>query len=132
MLSLRDAYPLPYVNNVLDRFRDARYLSSIDIKSAYWQIPLEQKRREKTAFTVAGGGLYQFTRMPFSLHNAPATFQRFIDRVLGPEVEFFCYLDDIIIVTKTFETHIPVLEMEKLLRAGLSVKKDKCKFMKME
>lgn len=131
----RDAYPL-HINNILDRLRDARYLSSIDIKSAYWQIPLQQRSREKFAFTVPGRALFQFTRMPIGLNNAPAIFQRFIDRVFGPEVEphVFCYLNDIIILTKIFKTHMSVLEtvFEKLLRTGLSVNKDKCDFMKTE
>lgn len=83
----RDAYPLPYVTQILDRLRDAKYLTSLDLKSAYWQIKVAEKDREKTAFTVPGRGLYQFARMPFGLHNAPATWQRFIDTILGPELE---------------------------------------------
>src|SRR5699024_10972781 len=101
----RDAYPLPFVSNILDRLRDARYLSSLDIKSAYWQIAVEENSRPLTAFTVPGRGLYQFKKMPFGLHTAPATWQRLIDRVIGADLEphVFVYLDDIVIVTQTFE-----------------------------
>lgn len=132
----RDAYPIPYVSSILDRLRDARYLSSIDIKSAYWQIRLEENSKDKTAFTVPGKGLYRFCRMPFGLHNAAATFQRFIDNVLGAELEtsVFCYLDDIIIATSTLQEHISVLSkvFERLISAGLTVNRDKCDFLKSE
>lgn len=103
----RDAYPLPYVSQTLDKLRDAKYLSSLDVKSAYWQIPMSEHSRQFTAFTVPNRGLFEFLRLPYGLTNAPATWMRFIDRVLGPELEpnVFVYLDDIIIVTQTFEKH---------------------------
>lgn len=86
-VSDKDTYPLPQVTNILDKLRDTRYLSPLDIKSAYWQIPMEEKSKSITAFTVLGRGFYQFCRMPFGLHNAPATWQRFIDNVLGLDLE---------------------------------------------
>lgn len=132
----RDAYPLPYVSTILDRLRDAKFLSSLDIKSAYWQVPIEEKSREKTAFTVPGRGLFHFKRMPFGLHNAPATWQRLIDNVLGPELEpyTFVYLDDIIISTSTFAHHLEILNkvFSRLYEAGLTLNKEKCHFCKNE
>lgn len=131
----RDAYPLPYVSSILDRLRNARFISSIDLKSAYWQVPLEEQSKEKTAFTVPGRGLYQFTRMPFGLHNAPATWQRFVDKVLGSlDGSVFVYLDDIIIVTPDFESHVKVIGevLDKLHKAGLTVNAEKCEFGKKE
>lgn len=132
----RDAYPIPYVSAILDRLRDCKYLSSIDLKSAYWQVPLEESSKEKTAFTVPGRGLYQFTKMPFGLHNSPATWQRLVDRVLGPELEpqVFVYLDDIIIATKTFQDHLSVLDnvFTRLKQAGLTVNQEKCVFCREE
>lgn len=131
-----DAYPLPKVTHILDRLRDARYLSSLDIKSAFWQIPLDPKSKEKTAFSVPGRGLYHFNAMPFGLHNAPATWQRFIDHVLGPELEsnVFVYLDDIIVIGSDFETHLEVLDrvFQKLRDAKLTINKAKCKFCRPE
>ena len=129
----KDAYPLPYISAILDRLRDARYLSSMDIKSAYWQVPVKESCRELTAFTVPGGrGLYQFKRMPFGLSNAPATWQRLIDKVLGPDLEPYVlvYLDDIIIISPDFETHLDILAkvFDRLFAAGLTVSEDKCKF----
>src|SRR3978361_2202482 len=67
----KDAYPIPYINTILDNLRNSRWLSSLDRKSAYWQICLSEDSREYTAFTVPGRGLYQFKRMPFGLTNSP-------------------------------------------------------------
>lgn len=135
-VTTRDAYPLPYVSNILDKLRDARYLSSLDIKSAYFQVPLEESSKEKTAFTVPSRGLYQFKRLPFGLHNAPATWQRLIDRVLGMDLEpyLFVYLDDVIIVTQNFEKHIEVLTevFSRLSSAGLTLNREKCQFCRTE
>lgn len=128
----KDAYPLPYISNILDKLRDARYLSSVDLKSAFWQIPLEESSCAKTAFTVPGRGLYEFTRLPFGISNAPSTLQRLMDRVLGPGLEskVFVYLDDVIIVTTTFEDHLKTLieVLHRLESAGLTVNAKKCEF----
>lgn len=132
----RDAYPLPYMNSILDKLRDSKYLTTIDIRSAYWQIPLEESSKQYTAFIVPGRGLFQFRRMPFGLHNAPATFQRLIDQVIGHDLEpfVFPYLDDIILVTPTFEEHLRILRvvLERLQQAGLTLNKEKCNFCKPE
>src|SRR5437588_5047665 len=132
----REAYPLPYVSNTLDKLRDAKYLSSLDIKSAYWQVPVAESSRPYTAFTVPNRGLFQFRRMPFGLHNDPATWQRLVDRVIGADLEphVFVYLDDIIIVTQTFEDHLRILKevFKRLASAGLTLPKDKCQFCRPE
>lgn len=131
-----DAYPLPYPNTILDQLKDARYLTTLDIKSAYWQIPIAEKSRPITAFTVPNRGLFQFRRLPFGLHSAPATWQRLIDRIIGGDLEKHCfaYLDDLIICTSDFETHLKVLEeiFKRLIDAGLTVNKKKCVFCRSE
>nr|XP_022906843.1 uncharacterized protein LOC111418530 [Onthophagus taurus] len=128
----RDAYLLPRISWTLDRLRDAKYLTSLDIKSAYWQIPMEEGSKKYTAFTIPNRGLYQFKRMPFGLSNSTATWQRFIDSVLGTDLEpyVFVYLDDIVIVTSTFEKHLEVLTevLRRINKAGLTLSRDKCKF----
>jgi hypothetical protein len=135
-VSKRDAYPLPYVNSILTRLHNARYFFSIDVKSAYWQIPLSEASKEITAFTVPGKGLFQFTRMPFGLHNAPATWQRFVDTVIGADLEplVFVYLDDVIVATPDFHQHLDVLEKvsTRLTNAGLTMNREKCEFLKDE
>lgn len=131
----RDAYPLPHIPNTLDKLRDAKYLSSLDIKTAYWQVPMSEECKAFTAFTVPGRGLFQFRRMPFGLHNSPATWQRLIDRVLSHLEQFvFVYLDDIVVVTQTFDKHLEVLRevFNRLMEAGLTVRRDKCQFCRPE
>lgn len=135
-VTLPDGYPLPYISNVLDKLRNAHYLSSVDIKSAYWQVPVAVESRKFTAFTVPNRGLFQFRRMPFGLRNSPATWQRLIDQVLGSDLEpyVFVYLDDIVIVTPTFEKHLSVLDevFRRLKEANLTVSWDKCQFCRSE
>lgn len=111
--------------------RDARYISSIDLRSAFWQIPLDEGSKEKTAFAVPGRGLFQFTVLPFGLSNAAQVQQRLMDAVFGPELEphIFVYLDDIIITSETFEEeHIKLLRevASRLDNANLSVNISKC------
>jgi len=127
-----DAYPLPQITATLDKLRGARYLTTLDLKSGYWQVPLAADSRPLTAFTVPGKGLFQFTVMPFGLHSAPATFQRLLDEVLGPELEphVFVYLDDIIVINKTFDGHLDTLRevFQRLREAKLRLNPDKCRF----
>ena len=131
-----DAYPLPNIQDILRKLRKAKFISTLDLKSAYHQVPLAEEARTITAFTVPGLGLLQFRRMPYELMNDPATFQRLIDQVLGPELEpyVYAYLNDIIIVAETFEKHKKCLRMvlERLAAAGLTLNAAKCVFCKSE
>ena len=92
----------------MDELQRAFYISTIDLDQAFHQVPLYEKSKEHTAFTVPGRDIFQFTGMHFGLTKAPATFQRLIDTVIGPELEphAFAYLDDVIIVSETFEDHL--------------------------
>jgi len=105
--SVPDAYPVPRINHILERLRQARYISTLDLKNGYWQIPMARDSRQYTAFTVPGRGLYQWKVMPFGLHSASATFQRALYSVIGAEMEpvAFAYLDDIIVISATEEQH---------------------------
>ncbi|XP_022188087.2 uncharacterized protein LOC111046770 [Nilaparvata lugens] len=132
----RDAYPLPNMTGILDRLRDAKYISTIDLKSGYWQVPLDEESKELTAFIVPGRGLFQFKVMPFGLHSAGATFQRLLDQVIGPKLEpyAFAYLDDVVVLGETLESHREHLAevFQRLRDAGLIINKDKCNFLKSE
>lgn len=132
----KDAYPLPYISSILSRLGGAKYLTSLDLKSGYWQIELEEESKQYTAFTIPGRGLYQFKRLPFGLSNAPATFQRLVDAIFGPELEpfVFTYLDDIVIVTSSFQKHIEILNevFTRLSTAGLTLNREKCSFCRAE
>lgn len=132
----KDAYPLPLMTSILDKLRVARYISTIDLSQAFFQIPLEEKSREITAFAVPGKGLYQFKRLPYGLTNSPAVFQRLVDTLIGPELQpnVYSYIDDLIIVTETFEDHLRWLKIvfDKLKHANLAINEEKCKFCQSE
>jgi hypothetical protein len=105
-ISTKDKYPLPRIDELLDRLHGAKYFSSIDLASGYWQIPIDQESQEKTAFRTPFGS-YEFSVMPFGLSNAPATFQRLMNSILATEMHEFVlvYLDDILVFSKSPEEH---------------------------
>lgn len=127
----RDVYPLPRIDDALDSLQGSLYFSSLDLRSGYWQIPMAEKDKEKTAFTTPDG-LYEFNVMPFGLSNAPATFERMIDAVLrGMKWKTcLCYLDDIIVFSATFHDHLLRLSqvLSCLTNAGLQLNTKKCNF----
>lgn len=133
-LSKKDAYPLPYISSILDKLRAGKYISTIDLEKGYWQVELEESSREITAFTIPGRGLFHFKVMPFGLHSAGATFQRLMDKVISAELEpnTFAYLDDIVVVSSTFEEHLKHLGevFARLRKAGLKINVEKCQFVK--
>ena len=135
-MSKKDAYPLPQVNATLYKLRGARYLSSVDLKNGYWHVPLTERSKPLTAFTVPGKGLFEFKVMPFGLHAAAPTFQRLLDRVITPDMapSAFAYLDDIVVCTKTLEEHVKTLEkvFQKLYEAKLRPNPEKCQFLRSE
>lgn len=128
----KDAFPLPHISRILGRLNGTKFLSAIDLSDAFWQVPLTDSAKEKTAFVAPGRGLFQFTRMPFGLHNAPQTLSRLMDRVLGIDLEpsVFVYLDDIIVMSATFTEHMSLLKevARRLKKAGLTISHAKSKF----
>lgn len=131
-VTVSDQYPMPLIDSILNMLRDAKYLSSIDLKQAFFQIPLDESSKPKTAFSVYGKGLFEFCVMPFGLSNSPKTMVRLMDKVIGPDLEPHCFvfLDDIIVATPDFETHIKVLRevYQRLKNANLTVNLKKCEF----
>jgi hypothetical protein len=129
----RDTYPLPRMDECIDSLGDARIFSTLDCNSGYWQIPVAPGDVEKTTFTCHEM-TFQFTRMPFGLRNAPATFQRTVDIVLSGLKWKTClvYLDDIIVFFHDPEEHTRHLDevLGLLYGAGLSLKLAKCQFFR--
>ena len=134
-VTIKDAYPLPNITETLDSFHGARYFSTLDLASGYWQVAIAEEDKPKTAFKTKFGH-FEFNKMPFGLTNAPATFQRLMDRILRNEIEEFVqvYLDDIIIYSKSWEEHLGHIQiiLERLEEAGLKLGRDKCFFGKTE
>ena len=125
-ITKKDVFPLPRIDNALDLLGNSVYFSTLDLASGYWQVKMDTDSREKTAFTTHKG-LYEFSIMPFGLCNAPATFQRLMERVLKGLVGESCmvYLDDILVIGKTFEQHMDNLK-KVFGRIERAVKPKKC------
>lgn len=131
----KDAYPLPRTQDCLDAVAGATIFSTLDITSAYNQVPVKAEDIPKTAF-VTKRGLFEYTTMPFGLCNAPATFQRIMELALRGLQWVICliYLDDVIVFSKTFDEHLKRLRavLDRIRQAGLKLKPSKCHFLKSE
>ena len=107
-VSQTDAYPMPWIDELIDRLGDAKYITTLDLSHGFWQVPVRKEDQYKAAFTTPYG-LFQFRVMPLGLQGAPATFQRMMDALLKDVGSFAAaYLDDVIITaqprTNTFNT----------------------------
>lgn len=80
-VTVKDSYSLPRIDDILDQLSGNSWFSTLDLKSGYWQLKVRSEDKEKTAFSI-GRGLWQFTVIPFGLCNAPATFERLMEKVL--------------------------------------------------
>ena len=134
-----DTFPLPRIDDLLDQLGGSTYFTTLDLASGYWQIKMDPASREKTAF-ITNQGLFEFKVMPFGLCNAPAVFQRLMQRVLmglnpaeGPDF-VSVYLDDVLVFSHTLEDHLQHLcaVIERLRGAGLKLKPSKCHFIQKE
>lgn len=133
-ISFFDAYPMPRIEDLLEKIGQANYITTLDLCKGYWQVPLESQSRPLTAFRTPLG-LFQFTVMPFGLHGAPATFQRLMDRVLqGCEDCSAAYLDDVVVFSHTWEDHLDHLRrvLGAISAAGLTLNLQKCEWAKQE
>jgi hypothetical protein len=105
-VTFKDRYPLPRVEETIDALHRAKYFSTIDLFSGYWQIEIIEEHKHKTAF-ISEFGVFEFNRMPFGMTNTPSIFQRAMNDILKDVLHKFClvYLDHVIVYSKTFEEH---------------------------
>ena len=126
----KDAYSLPQIDKILDSLQGSQWFSSLDLKSGYWHVKMDEDSKPLTAFTVGPLGFYECKRMPVGLTNAPATFQRLMETCLG-DLNFhwyIIYLDNIVIFSKDLASHLKRHEavFQNLEEAGLKLKPSKC------
>ena len=128
-LTTKDAYPLPRIDDSLDALGGSKWFSTLDLASGYWQVELESSAKEAAAFTTRSG-LWEWQVLPFGLTSAPSTFERLMETVLrGLHWRtLLIYLDDIIVFSADFDTHLERLEevFHRLQAAGLKLKPSKC------
>ncbi|KAG6465497.1 hypothetical protein O3G_MSEX015187 [Manduca sexta] len=134
-ITVKEKYPMPIVEDLLDKLRGCKYYTSLDLKSGYYQIKVKENSIAKTAF-ITPDGHYEFKRMPFGLCNGPSVFQRLMNTVLG-KLRFdrvICYMDDLLIATDSINENI--IRLEEVLKVlqdnGLTINLTKCHFFSKE
>ena len=129
--TVKNAYPLPRIQDCIDKLGRARRMSTIDLTSGYWQVRNAEDDIPKTAFNTRYGK-YEFLVMPFGLTNAPATFQTLMNSILRPYIDKFVlvYLDDILVYSNSEEEHVEHLRLvfEALRQHKLYARPTKCTF----
>lgn len=134
-VTIKDAHPIPPINQTIDALSGAKYFCSLDLASGYYQVPMSAESKDKTAFCTRSG-LYHWNVMSFGLTNAPATFQRLMSRVLK-NLHWsicMCYLDDILVFGSSVSEVLDRLEviLIRLRQAGLKLKPKKCHLFQTE
>lgn len=133
--TVKNSFPMPVIDDQLDRLSDKVYFTSLDLKSGYYQIPMAEGSKHLTAF-VTPDGHYEYTRMPFGLVNAPAVFQHMINKALGKDRYDLAipYMDDLLSPSATINEGLGKLRkiLISLRNAGLTLNIKKCYFFKKE
>ncbi|CAM5151673.1 unnamed protein product [Natator depressus] len=128
VVTLPDNYPMPHTDELLEKLGWAQFISTLDLTKGYWQVPLDESAKERSAF-ITHVGLYEFNVLPFGLRNAPATFQKLVDSLLVGLGEYaITYLDNVAIFSDSWAEHLEHLQkvFERIREAGLTVKAKKC------
>lgn len=129
--TIEDKFPIPNINDILDKLGRAQYFSTIDLASGYHQLEMYPEDVEKTAFSLDRH--YEFLRMPFGLKNAPSTFQRLMTNMLGDLLNDTClvYLDDIIVYSTSLQDHLEKIRkvFDRLKSHNFKIQLDKSEFL---
>jgi hypothetical protein len=129
------AYPLPRIGDIFATLEGARYFTCLDLACGFWQILLDEESRQKASFTTMFGQ-YRYKRLPFGLATAPGAFQKIMNEILADINWIACmvYIDDIIIFTEDFASHVKVLDkvLKRLISSNLKVKLSKCEFSRTQ
>ena len=106
-ITWRDVFPIPCIDDALDTLGAACWFTTLDLRSGYWQVPMSHEDCARAAF-ITRDGLFEFTRMVMGLVNSPATFQRFMQHVLGPMMwkTAIVYIDDVVVFSPNWELHL--------------------------
>jgi hypothetical protein len=127
-ITVKDAFPLPRIDDTLDALSGAVYFSTLDMRSGYWQVKLRDEDRARPAF-AAGGNLYEFTIMPFGVTRGVATFSRIMKYAMVGLTWVGClvFLDDVIVFGKTWGEHLNrlALALSRIREANLKLKPSK-------
>lgn len=121
---------MPRIDDILNKISKAKFISKLDLTKGYWQVPLDDDAKRKSAF-VTPFGYFSFTVMPFGMVNAPATFVRLVSKVLTGLEDFTkAFIDDIGIYSNTGEEHLKHLRtvFETLRKANLAARPAKFEF----
>ena len=134
-LTIKNSYPLPRIDDILDLFSKAKFFTKIDLRQGYYQIRLDEESIPYTAFNTRYGH-FEFLVLPFGLTNAPATFMSLMNDIFRPYLDKFisAYLDDILIYSNNLENHLRHLRLtlNKLREHKLYAKLSKCQFAVQE
>ena len=128
-----DSFLLPRIEDCIDRVGKAKYVTTLDLLKGYWQVRLTERAKQLSAF-VTPQGLYQYRVMPFGMKNAPSTFQKMINRVLGGLECCEAYIDDVIIYSDSWQEHLSQLRaiFVRFSQANLTVNLGKSEFGHVE
>ncbi|KAL1914349.1 uncharacterized protein VTP21DRAFT_8988 [Calcarisporiella thermophila] len=131
--TIKNRYPLPRIDDLLDQLHGAKYFTRIDLRQGYHQIRVASEDTHKTAFRTRYGS-YEYLVLPFGLCNAPATFMRLMNETFAPFLDkcVLVYLDDILIYSKNYQEHLTHIRkvLEILQKNKLYAKLQKCEFAK--
>jgi hypothetical protein len=134
-VTIGDSFPIPVISEILDALGKSKYFSTIDCANGFHQVPVKLEDQPKTAFSTREGH-FQYTRMPFGLKGAPATFQRLMTTILSgiQGIKCLVYLDDVVVFGEDLKTHNDRLRegFDRMRKYNMKLQPDKCEFLRKE